>query len=67
MASATSETMAKGGSWLIEETAPSSVMTPERLTEEHRLIRQAASEFIAGEVVPATDAHGTAPTGQHGR
>ena len=55
MASAATETMAKGGSWLIEETAPSSVMTPEKLTEEHQLIRQAASEFIAGEVMPATE------------
>jgi alkylation response protein AidB-like acyl-CoA dehydrogenase len=54
MASATTATMAKGGSWLIEETVPSSIMTPEKLTEEHRLIRQAAAEFIAGEVVPAT-------------
>ncbi len=55
MAGATSETMAKGGSWLIEETAPASVMTPEKITEEHQLIRQAASEFIAGEVMPAND------------
>ncbi|MSO35613.1 MAG: acyl-CoA dehydrogenase [Acidobacteria bacterium] len=47
--------MAKGGSWLIEETAPASVMTPEKITEEHRLIRQAASEFIAGEVMPANE------------
>jgi len=54
MASATSET-ARGGSWLIEETAPASVMTPEKITEEHQLIRQAASEFIAGEVMPAND------------
>ncbi len=55
MASATTETMARGGSWLIEETEPASVMTPEKVTEEHRLIRQAASEFIAGEVMPANE------------
>ena len=55
MASATTETMARGGSWLIEETTPSSVMTPEKVTEEHQLIRQAASEFIAGEVMPANE------------
>ena len=55
MASTTTATMAKGGSWLIEETVPSSVMTPEKLTDEHRLIRQAAAEFVAGEVVPATE------------
>ena len=55
MASATTETMARGGSWLIKETAPASVMTPEQITEEHQLIRQAASEFIAGEVLPANE------------
>ena len=55
MASATTATMARGGSWLIEETAPATVMTPEKITEEHQLIRQAASEFIAGEVMPANE------------
>ncbi|MFA5910085.1 MAG: acyl-CoA dehydrogenase family protein [Vicinamibacterales bacterium] len=56
MASATtSETRPKGGSWLVEETVPASVMTPEKLTEEHQLIRQAAAEFIAGEVMPANE------------
>ena len=55
MASATTETMARGCSWLIEETTPASVMTPEKLTEEHQLIRQAAAEFIAGEVLPANE------------
>ncbi len=55
MASATTETMARGCSWLIGETPPASVMTPEKLTEEHQLIRQAAAEFIAGEVMPANE------------
>ena len=35
MATATSETTVKGGAWLIAETDPSAVMTPERITEEH--------------------------------
>ncbi len=51
---ATTETM-KGGSWLIEETDPAAVMTPERLTEEHVLIGQASAEFIDGEVLPLVD------------
>jgi len=55
MASTTTDKMARGGSWLIEETAPASVMTPEKITEEHQLIRQAAAEFIAGEVLPANE------------
>src|SRR5687768_12437423 len=55
MATATSETNLKGGAWLIAETDPSAVMTPERITEEHELIRQTAGEFINGEVFPANE------------
>jgi alkylation response protein AidB-like acyl-CoA dehydrogenase len=55
MASVASAATAKGGAWLIEETDPAAVMTPEKLTEEHRLIQQTATEFINGEVVPAND------------
>ena len=50
-----SEQTVRGGSWLIEETTPPSVMTPEQLTEEHRLIGQTAAEFVAGEVMPLKD------------
>jgi alkylation response protein AidB-like acyl-CoA dehydrogenase len=46
---------AKGGAWLIEEAAPESVFTPERLTEEHRLIGQTANEFMTAEVLPAIE------------
>ena len=55
MATVASEKTIKGGAWLIEETDPTTVFTPEKLTEEHVLIRQTASEFISGEVVPAND------------
>jgi alkylation response protein AidB-like acyl-CoA dehydrogenase len=55
MATVASEKAIKGGAWLIEETDPSSVFTPEKLTEEHLLIRQTATEFISGEVIPAND------------
>jgi alkylation response protein AidB-like acyl-CoA dehydrogenase len=55
MATATSETTLKGGAWLIAETDPSTVMTPERITEEHEMIRQTAGEFINGEVFPASE------------
>src|SRR5688572_28640301 len=37
MTTATEQTI-KGGAWVIEETDPSTVMTPEQLSEEHRLI-----------------------------
>ena len=51
----TTEQTTKGGAWLLDETAPSSVMTPEQLTDEHRLIAQTAAEFIDNEVLPAKD------------
>jgi alkylation response protein AidB-like acyl-CoA dehydrogenase len=53
--STATEQMAKGGSWLIEDADPASVMTPEQLSEEHRLMGQTATEFIAGEVLPLAD------------
>jgi len=55
MATATSEQTVKGGAWLIDSTDPSSVMTPEKITDEHRMIGRTAAEFIAGEVMPATE------------
>ena len=55
MASVASDTVTRGGAWLIGETDPATVMTPERLTEEHKLIRQTAVEFIRGEVIPVND------------
>src|SRR6187397_3082785 len=42
----------KGGSWLLEETEPTSVFTPEKLSEEHRLMAQTVEEFVATEVMP---------------
>jgi alkylation response protein AidB-like acyl-CoA dehydrogenase len=44
----------KGGEWLIAAT-PDAILTPENLSEEHRLIGQMANEFVAKEVVPALD------------
>ena len=46
------EQMIKGGAWLLDETDPASVTTPETLTEEQRLIGQTAAEFIDNEVLP---------------
>jgi alkylation response protein AidB-like acyl-CoA dehydrogenase len=51
----TTATTPRGGAWLIEDTVAGSVFTREQLTEEHRLIAQAADEFMAGEVRPALE------------
>src|SRR5919106_1483445 len=45
----------KGGAWILDETDPASVMTPEKLTDEHKLIGQTAAEFIDQEVLPVAD------------
>ena len=49
----TTTTIARGGSWLIEDTPTEAVVTPERLSDEHRLISQTAEEFVTNEVLPA--------------
>ena len=46
MATATNGQTVKGGSWLVEQTPASAVMTPEKITDEHALIRQTATEFV---------------------
>jgi alkylation response protein AidB-like acyl-CoA dehydrogenase len=51
----TTTTVARGGAWLIEETEPGSVFTPEKLTEEHRLMAQMTDEFIDNEVLAQLD------------
>jgi alkylation response protein AidB-like acyl-CoA dehydrogenase len=51
----TTLTTVRGGSWLIEDTSVDSVFTPERLSDEHRLIGQTADEFMTNEVLPALD------------
>src|SRR5919201_1875437 len=45
----------KGGSWLLDETEPASTFTPEKLSEEHRLMAQTVEEFVATEVMPSID------------
>jgi alkylation response protein AidB-like acyl-CoA dehydrogenase len=45
----------RGGDWLLGDTPAADVFTPETLSDEHRLIRQTAAEFVAGEVFPALD------------
>jgi alkylation response protein AidB-like acyl-CoA dehydrogenase len=45
----------KGGAWLLEETADGDVFTPEKLSDEHRLMAQTTDEFIDTEVLPHLD------------
>ncbi len=50
----TTITTIRGGAWLIEATSEP-IFTPERLSDEHKLIRQTAEEFVASEVMPVLD------------
>jgi alkylation response protein AidB-like acyl-CoA dehydrogenase len=51
----TTTTTARGGAWLIEDAPADSIFTPERLSDEHRLISQTADEFMTNEVLPAIE------------
>ena len=52
---ASTMTARRGGSWLLGDVPAGETFTPERLSEEHRLIDQAAREFLVNEVLPAHD------------
>src|SRR5438477_2737489 len=54
MATTSSSTL-RGGAWLLEPSDPEGVLTPEKLTDEQRLIGQTADEFVAKEVLPQID------------
>ncbi len=51
--STTSAVVRRGGDWLLDATASGDVFSPERLSDEHRLIAQTAAEFLEKEVLPA--------------
>jgi alkylation response protein AidB-like acyl-CoA dehydrogenase len=55
MTTTTTPTVARGGAWLLEESEASAVFTPEKMTDEHRLMAQATDEFIDGEVLSHLD------------
>jgi alkylation response protein AidB-like acyl-CoA dehydrogenase len=46
------DSILRGGGWLLAPTDADSIMTPERLTGEHRLISQTTEQFVLQEVVP---------------
>ena len=45
----------RGGAWLLATTPPETVFTPERLTDEQRLIDRTANEFVTREVIDQND------------
>ena len=49
---ATAHSVHKGASWLLEDADASTIFTPERVSDEHRLMAQSVAEFIESEVMP---------------
>jgi alkylation response protein AidB-like acyl-CoA dehydrogenase len=45
----------RGGEWLLQPSDADAAFTPERTTEEHRLIAQTATQFVENEVLPVLD------------
>ena len=45
----TTETKIRGGAWLFDEQ-PGDVFTPERLSDEHRMMAQTTEEFVAADL-----------------
>src|SRR4029450_3267426 len=45
----------KGGAWLLDDTSSSGVFTPEKLSEEHRLMATTTTEFVDNEVLPSLE------------
>jgi alkylation response protein AidB-like acyl-CoA dehydrogenase len=48
----TTTVLQKGGAWLIEDAAASAVFTPERMSDEQRMIGRTTEEFVSSEVLP---------------
>jgi alkylation response protein AidB-like acyl-CoA dehydrogenase len=51
--SGTVPALSKGGAWLIEATRAEGVLTPEKLSDEHKMIAQTTEQFVEQEAAPA--------------
>src|SRR5437867_3498401 len=51
-ATPTATSTLRGGEWLLQSSTGDSVFTPEKLTDEHRLIARTAQEFVQNEILP---------------
>ena len=49
---ATPVAILRGGEWLLRPSNPAEVFTPERLTEEHRLIAKTVADFVDKDALP---------------
>lgn len=49
------QSIKKGGSFLLEETSPDEVFTPEDFSDEQRMFAQTAADFVENEVLASLD------------
>jgi alkylation response protein AidB-like acyl-CoA dehydrogenase len=47
--------MTRGGAWLFEEATEAEVFTPEKLSDEHRLMARTTDDFVETEVLPSLE------------
>ena len=52
MATTVSQSLNRGGAFLVVTTSPADVFTPADISDDQRLIGQTAAEFVAKEVIP---------------
>jgi alkylation response protein AidB-like acyl-CoA dehydrogenase len=55
MPTTTETTILRGGEWLIQSSDADAMFTPERMTDEHRLIARTTQDFVDNEVLPNLD------------
>ena len=55
MTTTTITTARRGGAWLLDDVPPAESFTPERMSEEQRLIDQTTREFVVNDVVSQND------------
>ncbi len=55
VSSSAPSSLLRGGEWLIQTSDPAGVFSPERLTDEQRMIAQTVTDFVNNEVLPSLD------------
>ena len=55
MSTSTTPSVLHGGEWLIRESKPSDIFTPEDFTEEQQMVKDMCIQFLKAEVLPIVE------------
>lgn len=55
MSTSTTQSVLRGGEWLIRESSPEDVYTPEDFSEEQQMVKDMCIQFLKSEVLPIID------------